>query len=411
MSAILYLAVLVAQCQGLYIESRRYLVLSEKNIIQLYYGLNKNQNYKSKVISVEMDFEFEGVILSSEIECTPEVSCEFQETEKTKLVYRDQTISVQKVTIFLGLAQLKRNEVVNPAIGRLASLHAYLAVDDTLNKNVLGVSPQSPVYEYFDRIYQFKHDTFRIKMFNFPSFRYVIVNNLQNESFRVFEEQPETVKQFTIKAFASIIDGTGREKMFCGRACVRNYEPQLALRLDTKHYVDLLTAICADAENCNHKSNLFPDWEKVAFTLSYGDQNEPTKNQRVVLFGDDLVEVFENGDIKLLFAPIDTVGPKCDMYLEHLFFESVFISIKYSLNDKKKMIALENINPKQFYYLTPFATVCHTLLVCLYSIIIVYIVYSKKQLKKHVNALSYHQLNFSESLTPKPDKKGEEKKS
>lgn len=406
----LFLSLFIAYSSCLYIESRRYLVLTEKNVIQLYYGLNKNQNNKSKVISVEMDFEYDGVILSSETECTADLNCRFDGNDKTSLSYRGKIINVRKVIIFLGLAQLKGHETVNPPLDRLVSLPAFLAVDDSFDKNILGVSPQSGIYEYLDHIYQFKHETLRIKMFNFPGFRYVTINNLLNESFRIYEEQPTSIQQFTIKTFSSIIDATGSEKSFCARACIRNYDANLALRLNTNHYIDLLTSICKDADDCKHKSNLFPDWEKVALTISYGDQNEPGKSQKVVLFGDDLVEVSENGDIRLLFEPIEVIGPKCDMYLEHLFFESVFISIKYSLSDKKKLIALENINPKQLYYLTPFATICHIVLLCFYVLTIIYIVYSKKQLKSRVTALSYHQLSFCESLKPNNNQKEEEKK-
>lgn len=397
-----------AACLGaspeLYVESKRFLPLSEPNIVQLYVGLNKNDGYRSKVADFHIDFEFAHTMITSDFDCRPETGCRYENDEVVTLVYRNLHVTARRIVIFLGLAHLKPREAVDPPLDQLIAHKALLATTDNLTRNVLGLSPQSTVLEYLDHIYKYKVDTLRLQIFNYPTYRYAIFSNLPTESGKIYEEQPPKVEVFTVNAWVTLTDSNQREQRFTGRACVSNDAPDLALRVDPTNYFNLKAAICTDPEKCEKEDDLDADYDQVQFRVSYGDQNEPGRHTSVVITGEELVTVSETGVLTLRFGKLESMGSKCDLKLEHLFFTNVFISIKACTTNGKKHIALGQVRTKFFNRLGTFSAMCHVTVVVCYLLTVVYIVFSKRKLKKRVTALSYKQLSFCERLTPAKDK-------
>lgn len=386
--------------QPLYIESKRYLPLTEKNIIQLYFGLFGKTQIRSKAVNFEIDFEHSDIILSSETQCESNNYCEYQSYEKYNFIFHGFKLEYYKVTIFLGLANVKPHEITLENIEKVPKIEAKLIVNPFFTKNVIGMNPNSASYLYFNKLYQFKENTLRIKLFNHDNYKYLLISNLIYEYHKVFEEQTPKKDIYEINTWIKTIDTLNRMKHYSAKTCIRNKNPALVFKLEKEYYLDLLASICLNPDTCKQCTDLDEKYTQVKFIISYGDQNEAGKHYEVIVTGNDLVEINEDGTINLLFEELPKDELRCQIELEHLFFKNIFLLLKVDLENEKVMIGLDHANPQFFFLITPFCFWAHVFVLACYVIVLFYILFSKKTVRKRATALSYKNMSFTESFKP-----------
>lgn len=386
---------------GLYIQSKLSLPLGEKNVIQLYFGL-ENTNYAlSNIMDFEIDFLFSDVLISSEVECLSDHSCEYVSQEKFSMTYNGQTLSYNKIKIFLGLTKVKPNEVNHETIHAVSSLEAKLIINESFTKNVIGFGPKAIVFSYFVSIYNLRRNEFKMTIFNHDSYKFLVVTNLIQDLPTILEKEPGKSTSYSISSWFKIIDTLGRVTLWCGKACVTNKEPHISLLLQAEHYNALKMAICINEQKCNHLEDLDENFDKVEFVLSYGNQNDPDELQIVSIKGQELVEIDDSLRIRLLFEEHPDQDSNCSVNLEHLYFRNVFLMIKKDAKSGNAYVGVGQMKDKYIHQITNFSLSCHILVVFCYLVGMIYILYSKSKLKNEVNELSYRNLSFSETLFKK----------
>lgn len=340
-------------------------------------SLNPSLYQTSTLITFTADFSYDRVILPSDFECLAQNHCSVVSEAKTG-VFRKNTFYYVEVKLFIGIIELRNKEVTEEQASLASTFVAWhLRPDQDFDEAILGISPKSPIFEYWTSIYNFQNGL-TFELFNHYYFNYMVFTNLKidTEGVEIFVDDSKSQFEFSVDIHLP-------QPMMNSAFCISN-ELDVLFELEHSLFVSVMQNLCYDYFNCSVEKDLKPLPNREVLEFEYFNyKNE--KNRKISFTANELYSITSDKRIKFNFiSKPDASISKCVIEVHQKFF-SLF-SVKFNFNnlnkDHKFLLEINKIDPKSFFMIGRFSLLC--ILFSLLCLVVPcgYIAFSKVKVKK-----------------------------
>jgi hypothetical protein len=364
----------------LYIDQKRIVEIYDDGYIDFFVGLDSWTYARSSADYANFDLEFDQILLVGFVgSCTPEDSC-FMDPDKTLLsdYYLGKYYKYFKAKTFVSFSTVQVGEVTRDNLKIVASLEVRIVVGDDISHSIFGMAPNSVIWPYYNKIYQFAENRIRFQYFNHPQSEFLALYNTNLIKDDIFSKQSIDSDEYTLVS-TTVLISEHDSAFWVDHICVSNRDSDVMFLITSKNYKTLLLHFCDDPSKCEFKGDLNVTYQNDLMQISYSDYRNQKHIKNLAINLRDLISFDVDEKIIWRFRPLPEDGPnrKCTMTLEKQFFVKFFLTVILNEAENSAYISLDVLDPDFFFKLSQFSVFCIVMVTASISIVLCYILYSK----------------------------------
>jgi len=371
----------------LYIDKKRIVEITDDGFVELFFGLDSWTFARSTTIEAKPDLEFDQVLVPNFIDlCVERNSCFVDPDKKIyEDTYQGAKYKYYKAKTFVSFSAVQVGEVTNDILKLVTNLEVRMVISNDFTEAVIGMAPDSVIWPFFNRIYQFIENRIRFQYFNYPGSKFFAIYDTSLIKDMIFEHQPMTVKQYLLVS-TTVITSRSDSNFWLEYACIADRDADLMFRITPKNHKIILGHFCNDASVCEFKTDLKDSYQEGVIQLSYSDYRTKKQINNLAINLKDLITFDPNDKIIWRFAPLpeNYADSKCTMTLEKQFFVKFFLTVVLNLADNSLLFSLDVIDIDLLFKLSSFSEFCIIMVTAAITIVLCYIIYSKLFIKRIV---------------------------
>lgn len=374
-----------------YIYQRIKLEFNHENTVQLNYGLN-NETFTSQIpLDFKIDLQWPDVMINAMNSrgCLEGDSCAKDINHENKNS-NYQTIAYSYFTAkgYLGFNRIRPGELdilSTKEIDNYLQLPLQFYSSDQLTANVLGLSPKSNLWKYWE------------SMYHFPSKRINLsIIFKQDQPLMVFDSAIDTEKEILYKVaknkdsyqFAAVMNFesaglTASDTII--NVCIANQADQ-TFRIEQKYFHLIKESLCKKPSECAKVSDL-KDTPKFSLQVAMKDYQRADAVFTSTFFVSSLYKI-KGDDIiwKIDQTTLTETNQGCQLILEQNFLAEKQLMISNDLNDPEFLyIGFKVIDPSEFSKLNFYSIIMVLMFLLSISLFVIYMILNhslNKLLKK-----------------------------
>lgn len=369
----------------LYLYQRVKMDFNNNSTVTLHYGIDISTFISTAALPFQLDIGFNHILINmNSHECVDEENChKLDEGKRDTHVYNSTAYSYFNSTSFLGVNRVRPGEITvekNEDIANFYSLpmRFYDNVEG-LSHNVLGLGPNSPIWEYWKRIYHFPGKHINVTMCYNTDNEYVLYDSyIDRESEIMFgldesKNAEKTNQPYVFKA--NLIFKTGDKEQEGERKICLSNKDNLMMKLKQSLLDDLKAELCTDPNNCVKNSDLKNN-PKLDFQITVADSAKPDKKFNTKFL---LSAIYEVEDDKIrwkvqVIIPTD-YNDECDIMLEKEFLKEKYLLMSYNIDDPASiLVGFKLMMPSDFTRFDFYSVTMFVLIIATIALFIVYMV-------------------------------------
>jgi hypothetical protein len=365
--------------QELFIAKKTSKYITERSKIRLYFGLDSKKYFYSKPVFFEIDFFENKIIINNDEKCDIENSCfsedkiigpEYYSKDKEEYYY-------VKGKSFLGLKQQKTQIIKADKLNHYVGLDLrVLTADSKLKKNILGMAPNSPIWAYWNEIYNFHNNIIYFNMSLNPSVNMVSFWNLKiiKEDIYIIAEKKKSF--FMIKLTSHLHHYHTFVKRHLN-FCIRMKSEKL-MSVRQSIFFEIKTLLCNDPNKCDQKKDLSESKKNFKWIIYLMDFMKVSLNDSIIFQKEDIFSLDDDQKIIWNFDVLEFKEyNECDIFLEKKFFEQYYLTIVNDLeNQFYSLISLKKYDYNLFDQKTSFLTFSITINIIIMIVVFCFILIS-----------------------------------
>lgn len=315
----------------------------EANTVDLYLGLTKDDLETAQQLPFVIDFNYSHILVNENINCDDLGYCE-QDGDATQTDsfngkdYSYKSILTLAATQIISPAEI--DEIVAEAVSK--SRIRMLQNKPEGIPNVLGLSPLSDVWNYWNEQYYIRYEKLNITYHRYPNNEFMVFNS------KITKDDVLVIAPIEEKLmFTTELAGDGF--ILSVNNCVK-MDKEVFFELNDNLYDTIRTLICKIGTPCQNQNDLrSPISESISFNLIDSNSNK-TKN--FVIKIKDLYKLDKKTGVLTLHFDrnTDAAFSTCDIILQNKFFEKYYLLISYLVVDDKELrVGFGKIGDGDFY--------------------------------------------------------------
>lgn len=313
--------------------------------IALHYGMDPELFRSTASLPFHIDIEFNHVLINmNSHECVDEENChKINEGKRDTHVYNGTSYTYFNATSFLGVNRVRSGEITVEKSEDIANLYTlpirFYDNIEGLSRNVLGLGPNSPAWEYWKRAYHFPAKHINITLSYNSDNEYMLYNsyiNRDNEIMFALENDKDKPNQLYM--FKATLTFKSTKINFEGfkNVCLSSKD-NLMMRVSQPILNDLRSELCKEPAHCVKITDLKPNPE-INIGLTMADSLNPERKFNTKLFRNAIYEI-EDGNIKWKVEGItpSDYNAECDIILEKEFLKEKYLLLSYGFSEPATM--------------------------------------------------------------------------
>lgn len=338
----------------LYLPPKIILNLKDSKI-PLFKGISLNEKNFTNKIYFQIDFAFRNILLSSDEICDPSLNCEITD-EYSKIGYYNGKKYFYKIAkTFIGLNHLK-NDIYYLKKNFKNYFHEKIRLLENksqINKNIIGLSPNSLIWQYWQNLYNFQKNRIHLIFSNHKHYNKIILFNLPIFKNDIWIDVKKNENEFNFQGtFILKTNYEFKEKI---KICLK-YENDLFFEIKEELFILLKLALCKNVSKCENKNDLKND--NFFFKIVFYDKHE--QNKSLNIYTEDMYRIDKENKIHWLFKKIEkNKNSHYDFILQKKFFSKFLLRIINNFQKDFIQISFEEVNWRIYIKNTGFHIFCY----------------------------------------------------
>jgi hypothetical protein len=330
-------------------QRKREPIDSVSKLVSLYIGLEPSTYLNSLKVNFKLDFNYDKIIVQNSVKCENIGHCILQNKGETQNgSYHQQPIKFQTGVTFLNFYELSAAEVPDKETANilLISTIQFLAEPSDSIGNIVGLSPNSKIWEDWNNIFYFRNQIFNITYSNYPDRKFVrYYSAVSNEV--ALTESSKSSPQYKFKGKFNLSDNSA-DSIFC-----LDTSDDLTFRLDDNLYDKLIKEICKDGSKCTTKADLKSEINSDLLSFIFSDFKNANKIFKAQINQSSIFELDKLDNLLFHFDKITNIEQKeCDVSIGNRFFEKYYLIISNDLANKDVIyVGFDTISSLDFMFL------------------------------------------------------------
>ena len=334
--------------EKIYIYHRVKFPYNQESKIPLYYGFDEERNISTNLLDFEIDLSYSNILINQKnVECRKEDNCKITDPSHKKEKYDNKEIETGEANIVLTVNRIRPGELNNDLLensDHLKTLKTKFYNSNEMEKNILGLAPNSDIWNYWENIYHFPKKHINITFCYNEGNEFLMFDSYINTEKEVLFKTKKTDGIFNFDGFVNYNDKKNVINNQIHKICVSNKNGlTMSLKGDLFNFVK--SSICNN-EICVSKSDL-KQTPEIDFQMKFQSFQRVQDYFSTKFYLSEFLEIGE--DDKIIWKIEETKEPTCDIILQKEFLKDNFFLINNNLDDKENMyIGFKKIKPSHF---------------------------------------------------------------
>lgn len=333
LTATLLLTSSVISITNLLLYERAAMNFHDEGMIDIFLGVNSNL-ISAKTVSVLPDFTSSHLLVSeNDIDCSQEISCAKGKDSKSDAIDGKKYTYFDAKT-FVGAVRIIPSQMSEENVDKLSQFPFRLTKD----LNVLGLGPNSEVWQAWDSTYYLHLGILNITYCNYPAHPHLRFLSAIQEG-ELFLSVPKTQTRYSFDSLVKLGDINQLVT-----TCVIANRNDLFFEVSLPLYQSLFKTLCKNPAQCTTKDDL-KDLSKQSIELTISKSN---KIQKLQIPLSDLVTIDND---KLIFSFGTKEIQNCAFALQSKFFTKYYFIISNDIKKSEVMFGFREIKKSDFFLL------------------------------------------------------------
>lgn len=364
----------------MYIYQRARLDITQNNLVQLNYGLN-NETFTSQTpMNFKIDLQWPDVLINMNSKgCLEEDSCKpINQNDKENKNYQGIPFTYFNANGFLGINRIRPGEL---DVNSISEVQNFLKLpiqfydnSNQMTQNILGLAPNSKVWEFWQSIYHFPSKRINISMIFKQDHPFLIFDSNINEDTEILFKVKKNLKNYL---FEAKIDFQDEFKNYTDKptfVCIANQLDQ-TMRLNEELFDSIKKSLCKNPGDCGKVSDLKEN-PIFSIKLKMQDHKRAEDYFTSIFFVNSLYKIKGEEIVwKIAQTSESEIAEGCHIILEQNFLQEKQLMISNNLEDAENLyIGFKLIDPSDFSKLNFYSIIMVLMFLLTISLLVIYII-------------------------------------
>lgn len=328
----------------MYLYQRVKMEFNQNSTIFLHYGLNNQTFTSGSILDFNIDLGYSEILINlNSKSCRLIDNChrKIENTKRNIDFYKGNEISNFDAKIFLGVNRIRPGTLHTDKNEELQHFYnlpvKFYDNFDSVKDNILGLSPNSPIWKYWKDIYNFPNKHINITICYNQEHEYVLYDSyidMEKEIlFRVEKKSPD----FKFKAVLNYNDNKFAVNNQDVNVCISN-EKNLSMKLTRSIMDHLKNSLCKNPQQCEKASDLNENVD-INFQIKMEDHLRKDNFFSTKFYMSSFYYLVGNE----IVWKIDNLSEKEEISGCEIIFEQEFLKEKY-------LLISNNIDDEEYIY-------------------------------------------------------------
>ena len=363
-----------------YLYQRSKLELNHQNSIILSYGLNNDTISTQIELPFKIDLQFPDILINMNSRgCLVEDSCEKSSVkEREKAVYQEVSYSYFEAKSFLGVKRIRPGELDVESLKEIPDFHQlpiqFYDNSEQMDYNVLGLSPNSKIWKYWESIYHFPTRRINLSLIYKQDQPFIIFDSAINHAQEILFKVKKTSSSYEFKAKINFKDNEAKMTNQEINVCISNKIDQ-TFRISEPLFISIKNTLCKNSEDCGKASDL-KESPEFFLQLEMNDHNRTDSVFNTTFFVNSLYNIQDENIIwKIDKTSVLEDEAGCQFILEQNFLAEKQLMISNDLDDPENLyIGIKVLEPGEFSKLNFYSFILIIMILLSVSLCTVYII-------------------------------------
>ena len=259
----------------LYLYQRVKLDFNQDSITQLYFGLNKDTFTAFEQSSFKVDLGSDKILINmNNNRCDEQMNCFKTSGEKDlEDTYQGQEYTYSDAKGFLGVNRIRPGEINMNSNDEISNFYdlpmRFFNNNDEMPDNILGLSPNSPIWMYWRNIYHFPNRFINMTVCYYDKFEYLLFDSNIDMNKEVMFKVDSDSEVYRFKGQLNYNKANNEKNNEEVNVCISN-DSNLTMRVSDQIYTDLKKILCKDINKCSEIDDLNPQ-QNLDLRLKFAD--------------------------------------------------------------------------------------------------------------------------------------------
>lgn len=323
----------------MFLYQRRKFEMDDDLLINLNFGFDLNDKISGEALPFHPDLAFDKVLINlNSADCTEDLQCSKSEKGKRSSgIYDSKDYTYYDGLSFLGVQRIRPGELSRDEEHNLDHFFTlpmrFFDNTEDLGQNVLGLGPNSDVWNYWANIYNFPGESINLTLCYYKHHEYILFDSKIDFDNEIILKVPKASDVYAFEGKLEFKDKNIPKPLTEQRVklCIGN-EKGLTMKV-TQSIMDLLkNSLCNNVNNCSEEDDLKDT--NMELSLKFEDFQKENSFFAARFFKNSFVEVHKGQ----LHWKIELISEKakagnCQIILEQEFLREKYLMISYDLTD------------------------------------------------------------------------------